>query len=226
MLDGIEHREEEPVGCEEEGCDQPRRTRGLCGRHYSKRLRDGTLVRLSTNIVCIRCSREFVGDGRRKYCDPCRVERKRENRANEATNRWREKNPERHRRIRRSAMLKHKYGITLEQYEEMLEAQDGRCALSHCDRPADRVDHCHYTHEVRGLVCHRCNLLLAGLEDPIFREAAARYLGLEVKQVSIIKHGTGEVLRDEKQRKQAAKDQDWSQADEDALEAENDQADQ
>jgi hypothetical protein len=48
----------------------------------------------------------------------------------------------------------------------------------------------------------------------------------EEEPVGFTKHGTGEVLRDEKQRKQAAKDQDWSQADEDALEAENDQADQ
>lgn len=51
------------------------------------------------------------------------------------------------------------YGITLEDYEKMLESQNGGCAI--CGRvPTGRalhVDHDHKTGLVRGLLCHSCN---------------------------------------------------------------------
>ncbi len=46
-------------------------------------------------------------------------------------------------------------------YEEMLEAQNRRCAI--CGAPHDEqkrglaVDHCHTTGKVRGLLCSPCN---------------------------------------------------------------------
>lgn len=55
--------------------------------------------------------------------------------------------------------LKRKYGITAEQYGEMLAAQAGGCAI--CARPPKTrrlaVDHNHKTGKVRGLLCYRCN---------------------------------------------------------------------
>jgi len=51
------------------------------------------------------------------------------------------------------------YGISIEQYEEMLDKQNGLCAI--CKTPPQTkrlaVDHDHDTGEVRGLLCHRCN---------------------------------------------------------------------
>lgn len=55
-----------------------------------------------------------------------------------------------------------KYGLTLEQYDALLEAQGGVCAVCLEDR-RDRmgrrlhVDHDHETGRVRGLLCMRCN---------------------------------------------------------------------
>jgi len=55
-----------------------------------------------------------------------------------------------------------KYGLTPEDYDRMLEAQDGLCAVcrtNDLDRLGRRmhVDHCHNTGRVRGILCTRCN---------------------------------------------------------------------
>ena len=75
-----------------------------------------------------------------------------------------------------------KYGITLEQYNAMLAAQGGVCAL--CKMPGrfgkyDKldVDHCHETGRVRGLLCITCNHALGILGDNVEAlEKAIKYL--------------------------------------------------
>lgn len=49
------------------------------------------------------------------------------------------------------------YGITRQQYDQLLLAQNGLCAVC-VDRPATQVDHCHQTDKFRGLLCNNCNL--------------------------------------------------------------------
>ena len=76
------------------------------------------------------------------------------------------------------------YGITPEQYDAMVAAQHGRCAI--CGRiPTGRppnghllqVDHDHETGLVRGLLCLRCNRAIALLrDDPAVARRAAAYL--------------------------------------------------
>ena len=67
---------------------------------------------------------------------------------------------------RRNSYLLRKYGITLEQYDEMYERQQGCCAvcLRHSEEFTRRlaVDHNHKTREVRGLLCNYCNHRLIG----------------------------------------------------------------
>ena|SRR2546428_5987023 len=63
--------------------------------------------------------------------------------------------------------LRWKYGLSLDEYGEMLKIQDGRCAL--CRKPLrsirrPAVDHNHRTQEVRGLLCSRCNGALGQLD--------------------------------------------------------------
>lgn len=50
-------------------------------------------------------------------------------------------------------------GVTDAEYERMLAAQDGHCALCPSTPKTRRlhVDHDHKTGRVRGLLCHRCN---------------------------------------------------------------------
>lgn len=77
--------------------------------------------------------------------------------------------------------LRNLYGIDLEDYEQMLKAQDGRCGI--CRRLGSEivrkvgsrrtevrgldVDHCHATGKIRGLLCHRCNRGLGSLGDTV-----------------------------------------------------------
>lgn len=76
--------------------------------------------------------------------------------------------------------LKRFYGISLEQYDQMNKAQEGKCALCKekcCSNTRLSVDHCHTTGLVRGLLCHRCNTALGLLKDNIQTvESALSYL--------------------------------------------------
>ena len=73
-------------------------------------------------------------------------------------------------RKRRDRMynLKKKYGITPEQFDAMLAAQGGVCAVckgTHGEhgRPLF-MDHKHGTKQTRGILCVRCNLLVGFIE--------------------------------------------------------------
>src|SRR6476469_6189244 len=71
----------------------------------------------------------------------------------------------------RKSHLKRTYGITFEEYDFMLDRQNGVCAICkgvHGRRLA--VDHNHETGKVRGLLCGSCNAALFLLEDSILRE--------------------------------------------------------
>jgi hypothetical protein len=66
--------------------------------------------------------------------------------------------------------LKKNFGITPEQYDEMLAAQGGVCASCSTDKPGGpygifAVDHDHSTGKVRGLLCKNCNLAIGMLGD-------------------------------------------------------------
>jgi hypothetical protein len=91
---------------------------------------------------------------------------------------WYRKNVEKLRLQSRVSRLQRRFGMTLDEYEAMLEAQDRRCGA--CRRDFDRtpsVDHDHATGQVRGLLCNRCNVAIGFAEDdPERLEAAANYL--------------------------------------------------
>ena len=68
----------------------------------------------------------------------------------------------------RKDLLK-KYNLTPSDYEELLVAQDFKCAIckKHISEFKRRlaVDHCHETGRVRGLLCMPCNIGLGHLGD-------------------------------------------------------------
>ena len=77
--------------------------------------------------------------------------------------------------------LMRRYGITLEQYDSMLTAQDGRCAVCkkhHTEFKINlAVDHDHKTGEVYGLLCTYCNQRFIGRDrDPQKYRNAAEFL--------------------------------------------------
>jgi hypothetical protein len=71
----------------------------------------------------------------------------------------------------RSYELRRKYGITEEDYNELLIQQNFCCAI--CNRHASKlkrglfIDHNHNTGEVRGLLCSNCNFGIANLQEDI-----------------------------------------------------------
>lgn len=70
--------------------------------------------------------------------------------------------------VERNRALRNKYGITHQDYVDLLAEQGGGCALCgrkpKFDKPLS-VDHCHKTGRVRGILCPRCNRALAQLGD-------------------------------------------------------------
>jgi hypothetical protein len=69
---------------------------------------------------------------------------------------------------KREYNLKRLYGITLDDYDRMLQDQQGSCKLCGTLDPGGRqsgrgkvhvffVDHCHKTGRIRGLLCNTCN---------------------------------------------------------------------
>lgn len=146
--------------CSIDGCDKPHLARTWCATHYQRWRTTGSpggaaLLRVPgrpdvTEKPCTRCKvikriDEFYADkrnrdGRMSYCIEC-FGRKQTN-----THRQR------------------KYGITTSDYEEMLEAQGGRCTICH-EESKLVIDHCHRGGQVRSLLCDRCNRLLGIVDD-------------------------------------------------------------
>lgn len=107
---------------------------------------------------------------RKSKCKPCQAEQARtwyndnKDRANENKRRWN---------------LQKLYGITIEEYDAMLEAQNGVCLVcQEEDKDTNlAVDHCHSTGRVRGLLCNNCNRAIGLLKDnPAVIKRAAAYL--------------------------------------------------
>lgn len=87
--------------------------------------------------------------------------------------RWRKANPGK----TRIYVRKYKYGITLEQFNEMLLAQNHACAICRGTNVDWHVDHDHATGKVRALLCQSCNFAIGFLKDSArIALSAAEYL--------------------------------------------------
>lgn len=71
----------------------------------------------------------------------------------------------------REKQLRRRYGINIDQYNQILEKQNHSCAI--CKKHANtfnnnfHVDHCHKTAIVRGLLCYNCNMAIGRFQDSI-----------------------------------------------------------
>lgn len=89
--------------------------------------------------------------------------------------------------LKRRAMLKTKYSLTPEQWQEMFEAQGCKCAICGSDKPNAKAgwntDHCHKTGLVRFILCAHCNRGLGAFRDNTgwMRKAADMLDAINVK---------------------------------------------
>ena len=125
------------------------------------------LVKLKTSKHCYACKEELPltsfhkdksrGDGLSNICKKCNRERARKTVRN-TEKLW-------------ESEIKRLYGITIEEYNELKEKQNNKCAICGTDEKnlikKLAVDHCHTTGKVRGLLCRKCNSGIGFLQDDI-----------------------------------------------------------
>ena len=124
----------------------------------------------SSRTSCSACKPIIAAEWYKKNAARCRATHKI----------WNDKNQD----YRRQQRLERRYGITHEDYLQMLVRQAGVCAV--CSRPEAltrygrlSIDHNHETGEIRGLLCDGCNASLGHLqEDPETIRKLADYIEL------------------------------------------------
>jgi hypothetical protein len=106
-------------------------------------------------------------DGLDSYCRECRKAQVRAAKAQPGRMKHYNRNNRQH-------LLKYTWGLTLEDWDEMLARQGGECANPACHADTSlQVDHCHETGQIRWLLCGGCNTALG-----MTREDPARLRGL------------------------------------------------
>jgi len=138
--------------------------------------------------ICTKCKKEksldkfnrdtrYSKDGRQARCKICEnvYERKRRKE-------FKKSHPEYATKKEWEYNLRGKYGITIEQWQQMFEVQQGYCSVcgKHQSELKRRlgVEHCHRTGRVRSLACPTCNHLIDIYETGFYglREEIADYL--------------------------------------------------
>jgi Recombination endonuclease VII len=143
---------------------------------------------ISAKIIIMKCCRgcgvekalsEFskhngFKDGHNSKCKACKNAM-----ANDHYQEYREEILARQKPYKQQAWYIINYGITLDDYHQMLEQQDGGCAICGALPTLRRldVDHCYKTGRVRGLLCWDCNVSIGRMkDDPDRLRSAVRYL--------------------------------------------------
>lgn len=98
------------------------------------------------------------------------------------------KNKEYYSKRHRKYQLSKNYGITEDDYNNMLKSQNYCCAICGTDTPTGKwkvfaVDHDHTTGKVRSLLCNECNRGIGLLKDSpdLLMKAATYLIGHNVK---------------------------------------------
>ena len=119
-------------------------------------------------------------DGKQHRCKECAKKH-----TQSATKAWRLHNPESSRSSDLRTKAKLKYGLSLDEIEDLLRSQGNLCAIckKHIEfsaqdkRDKPHVDHDHKTGKVRGILCLTCNTGIGMLGDSVeLLDAAKLYL--------------------------------------------------
>ena len=94
---------------------------------------------------------------------------KNKKRINKTVELYKLNNPEKYKLNSKKTLLKIRYGLSYERYQEMLKIQNNQCAICHKHQNELKqtlcVDHDHKTNKVREFLCNECNVALAAFEN-------------------------------------------------------------
>lgn len=137
-------------------------------------------ARLVTSKTCFRCkgiksTKDFPKDNSKKdslsiYCSTCIRSINKARRSDTTYNAKRRAESPRYARQNRAWRLRTKYGISIEDFEQMFESQGKVCALCKSDKSDSNqfvMDHCHATGRIRGILCSYCNRALGMFKDSV-----------------------------------------------------------
>jgi DNA-directed RNA polymerase subunit RPC12/RpoP len=112
---------------------------GDCGIEVFRR----NTSKIDKKIRCKKCGTKF----RRKY-------------QTEWMKTWYKNNTEQAKALKR----KYTFNLSESEYQLLVQTQKGRCKICYSDGKL-HIDHCHSTGRVRGLLCHKCNVMLGMAQD-------------------------------------------------------------
>ncbi len=173
--DDLPRKNARPI-CSVEACHLKAESLGLCSKHYTRMRRYGTVELppppVPDPVLCAQCGGPRP-PRRKTYCsEECA------------------KRGDFHVRLATSrANQLRRYGLTIDSYEALLQAQGRACAICGDTNPKNYrgrnesfcVDHDHVTGKVRGLLCNLCNNGIGALgDDPERVRAALAYLELHM----------------------------------------------
>ena len=71
---------------------------------------------------------------------------------------------------RKIQRLKRMYGMSLEEFTQLFNSQNNVCAIckgTEWKNKRPYVDHNHITGEIRGIICHKCNIAIGMIKEDI-----------------------------------------------------------
>ena len=138
---------------------------------------------VAARTTCQDCDAPIAqpaGSGRRKvFCAACAALRR-----TQAKRKWWASRTDEQRtetgQYRREYTLQRNSSTRVAEFDALLAAQSGRCAICGTDKPNGHgwhVDHNHKSGAVRGILCSGCNVGIGQLrDDPAILRAATAYL--------------------------------------------------
>lgn len=109
-------------------------------------------------------------DNRMIYCRNCTRKINKANKSRPAFKESRKLKRRKYSDKERNWLLKYRYGITLEEFNNMFELQGRTCALCDSSKSDSKnfvVDHDHKSGKVRGILCSYCNRALGMFKDDV-----------------------------------------------------------
>ncbi len=109
------------------------------------------------NLKCSLCTHQFLGRTPNVIiCDNC---------FGDSTPGVTAKKLQVYAKVRKDQLLLTQYGLDKMQRDELLKSQENKCGLCEIDLKSPCLDHSHVSGNVRGYLCHKCNLLLGQIEN-------------------------------------------------------------